>query len=203
MAIDETQQDKRKVFTDLFYPQMDSLYNLALRMTRNPDDAEDLVGETYFKAYRFFSRFEEGTNARAWITTILINTFRTNYVKKRKEPALVDFESVENFYLVDGLARQIRPITKSEAGTAKEIIEVLRDHVSDDIVRALESLPEQFRTAVLLSDVERFNYQEIAEIVGATVGTVKSRIFRGRKLLQRQLFELARQRGIVSQRRTV
>lgn len=201
MANSDSNQDKKKRFEKLFLPLMDNLYNLALRMTRNTGDAEDLVQETYLKAYRFFSHFQEGTNARAWIITILTNTFRTRYRKNQKEPAQVDFEAIENFFLVDEFKPQIQPANKSEARDDNTITEILKSYVSDDIIRALENIPEQFRMAVLLSDVERFNYQEIADIIGTSVGTVKSRIFRGRKLLQKQLYDFARERGIVGNKK--
>lgn len=197
MAESRANQDKKSKFEQLFLPLMDSLYNLSLRMTRNPVDAEDLVQETFFKAFRFFDKFKEGTNAKAWIVTILTNTFRTKYRKTQKEPTRVDFDEIENFYLVDEIAPKFQPANKSEARDSRAITDMLRSYVSDDIVNALDTIPEQFRMAVLLSDVERFNYQEIAEILGTSVGTVKSRIFRGRKLLQKQLYEFAREKGIV------
>jgi RNA polymerase sigma-70 factor, ECF subfamily len=197
MASSNTNQDKKKRFEAQFLPLMDNLYNIAMRMTRNAADAEDLVQETYLKAFRFFDHFQEGTNARAWVITILTNTFRTRYRKYQKEPIQVDFDSIENFFLVDEIKPQIQPANKSEALGSEAITEVLKAYVSDDIIKALENVPEQFRLAVLLSDVERFNYQEIAEIIGVSVGTVKSRIFRGRKILQKQLLELAKEKGIV------
>jgi len=200
MPSEITNQDKKKRFEELFLPLMDNLYNLAMRMTRNSGDAEDLVQETYFKAYRFFDHFQDGTNAKAWIVTILTNTFRTKYRKNQKEPEQVDFDAIENFFLVDELKPQIQPANKSEARDSDAITEILKSYVSDDIIKALENIPEQFRMAVLLSDVERFNYQEIAEIIGASVGTVKSRIFRGRKLLQKQLYDFAKERGIVGKK---
>lgn len=190
-------QEKREEFETIFLPLLDNLYNIALRMTRNVKDAEDLVQETVLKAYRFFHRFERGTNARAWILTILTNTFRTRYRKKKQEPDMVDFQAIENFCLADELVKEISASDKSEARGAEAVTEMLKDYVSDDIIEALESVPEQFRLAVLLSDVEGFSYQEIAEILNISVGTVKSRIFRGRKILQKQLWEFARERGIL------
>lgn len=197
MTENKTDQVKKREFEELFLPLLDNLYSIALRMTRNEKDAEDLVQETYLKAFRFFHRFERGTNARAWALTILTNTFRTRYRKKKQEPAMVDFEAVENFCLADEMVKEITASDKSEARSADIVTSVLKDYVSDDIIEALESVPEQFRIAVLLSDVEGFSYQEISEILGISVGTVKSRIFRGRKILQKQLWEFARQRGIV------
>lgn len=189
---------KRTRFEKVFLPLMDNLYNLALRMTRNTVDAEDLVQETYLKAYRFYGHYQEGTNARAWIFTILTNTFRTRYRKNQKEPIYINFEDIENYYLVDELKARNRPANKSEVRDADTITRFLKSCVSDDIIDAMESIPEQFRIAVLLSDVEQFNYQEIAEIIGASIGTVKSRIFRGRKLLQKQLYGFALKRGFLN-----
>ncbi len=200
MADYKLNQDKKQKFEGLFIPLMDNLYNLALRMTRNSSDAEDLVQETYLKAFRYFHHFQQGTNARAWIMKILTNTFRTKYRKSQKEPIQIDIENVENFFLVDELKPRFQPANKSEVRKSEDITETLKAYVSDDIIQALDSIPEQFRMAVLLSDVERFNYQEIADILGASIGTVKSRIFRGRKLLQKQLYEFARKRGIVGEK---
>lgn len=197
MADRKDDQVKKREFEDIFLPLLDNLYNIALRMTRNVTDAEDLVQEAYLKAFRFFHRFERGTNARAWILTILTNTFRTRYRKKKQEPDMVDFQAIENFCLADELVKEITASDKSEARGAEAVTEMLKDYVSDDILNALENVPEQFRLAVLLSDVEGFSYQEIAEILNISVGTVKSRIFRGRKILQKQLWDFAREKGIL------
>ena len=197
MTDTKSEQAKKKEFEDLFLPLLDNLYSIGLRMTRNEKDAEDLVQESYLKAYRFFHRFERGTNARAWILTILTNTFRTRYRKKKQEPDMVDYEAVENFCMADEMVKEITAADKSEARGAEIVTSVLKDYVSDEVIEALESVPEQFRIAVLLSDVEGFSYQEISEILGISVGTVKSRIFRGRKILQKQLWDFAKQRGIL------
>ena len=197
MADRKDDQVKKREFEDIFLPLLDNLYNIALRMTRNVTDAEDLVQEAYLKAFRFFHRFERGTNARAWILTILTNTFRTRYRKKKQEPDMVDFQAIENFCLADELVKEIKASDKSEARGVEAVTEMLKDYVSDDIINALENVPEQFRLAVLLSDVEGFSYQEIAEILNISVGTVKSRIFRGRKILQKQLWDFAREKGIL------
>jgi len=197
MEDNKNDQAKKKEFEELFIPLLDNLYNIAMRMTRNPRDAEDLVQETYLKAFRFFHRFERGTNARAWALTILTNTFRTRYRKKKQEPDMVDFNAIENFCLADEIINEIKASNKSEAKSAEAVTNVLKDYVSDDVLKALESVPEQFRLTVLLSDVEGFSYQEISEILSISVGTVKSRIFRGRKILQKLLWDFARERGIV------
>ncbi len=191
-----TDYEKKEQFERLFLPFIDRLYNLALRVTRNPEDAEDLVQETYLKAFRFFDNFQTNTNARAWIMTIMINTFRTRYRKSQKEPIKVDYDLVENFLPAESYDSMKRPADKSEARNIEDITEYMRSVVSDDIIKALESVPVRFRMPVLLSDAEQFNYQEISEILGINIGTVKSRIFRGRKLLKKSLFEFAVQRGI-------
>lgn len=200
MADSKDDQEKKREFESTFLPLLDNMYNIALRMTRNVRDAEDLVQEAYLKAFRFFHRFERGTNARAWILTILTNTFRTRYRKKKQEPDMVDFQAIENFCLADELVKEITASDKSEARGAEAVTRILKDYVSDDIIDALENVPEQFRLAVLLSDVEGFSYQEIAEILDVSVGTVKSRIFRGRKILQKQLWEFAREKGILKEK---
>jgi len=187
---------KREEFEELFIPLLDGLYNMAMRITRNSSDAEDLVQETYLKAYRFYNNFRENTNAKAWIMTIMMNTFRTGYRKAQREPAKVDYDTVENYLPVGENSRTKEPANKSEIRDMENITEYMRSVVSDDIIKALESVPVRFRMPVLLSDAEQFNYQEISEILGINIGTVKSRIFRGRKLLKKNLFEFAVSRGI-------
>jgi len=196
-VMDRVNKDgKKERFEGTFLPLMDGLYSFALRMTRNSDNAEDLVQETFLRAYRFFDRFQENTNAKAWIFTIMMNTFRTKYRKNQKEPGWVDYDAVENYIPMESINSTNNPANKSEARDSDTILEYLRSCVSDNIINALENVPEQFRVAVLLSDVEQFNYQEISDIIGVNLGTVKSRIFRGRKILQRQLFEFAKEQGI-------
>jgi RNA polymerase sigma-70 factor (ECF subfamily) len=189
-------QRKREQFEKQFIPLLDGLYSMALRMTRNSSDAEDLVQETYLKAFRFYGNFRENTNARAWIMTIMMNTFRTRYRKTQKEPAKVDYDAVENFLPVEDKSRDRGPANKSEIRDIENITEYMRSVVSDDIIKALESVPIRFRMPVLLSDAEQFNYQEISEILGINIGTVKSRIFRGRRMLKKNLFDFAVSRGI-------
>ncbi|UCE65283.1 MAG: sigma-70 family RNA polymerase sigma factor [Candidatus Zixiibacteriota bacterium] len=191
-----TDLKRKEQFEELFIPLIDRLHNMALRITRNPDDAEDLVQETYLKAYRFFDNFDKNTNTKAWIMTIMMNTFRTKYRKSQKEPITVNYNAVEN-YLSSGAHDTLRkPANKSETRNIDNITEYMKSVVSDDIINALESVPVRFRMPVLLSDAEQFNYQEISEILGVNIGTVKSRIFRGRKLLKKSLYEFAVKRGI-------
>jgi RNA polymerase sigma-70 factor, ECF subfamily len=179
-------------FADLAMEHMDSLYAGALRMTRHPADAEDLVQETYLKAYRGFGGFEEGTNLKAWLFRILTNTFINRYRQQKRRPDESDIDDVEDFYLY----RRLGGI--DEARISKSAEDVLFELFTDDEVKAaLEALPETFRMAVLLADVEGFSYKEIAEILDIPIGTVMSRLHRGRKALQKRLYQFAVDRGLV------
>lgn len=181
-------------FAEQAMPLMGSLYSGALRMTRNPADAEDLVQETYLKAYRAFGSFQEGTNLKAWLYRILTNTFINTYRAKKRRPEESDLDEVEDLYLY----RRLGGLEAAEVGRSAE--DELLDHVTDAEVKdAIESLPEQFRVAVLLADVEGFSYKEIAEILDIPIGTVMSRLHRGRKGLQKRLYEYAVERGLVSE----
>jgi len=182
--------DERRRFQEDALPLLDSLYAGALRMTRNPADAEDLVQETMLRAYRAFDRFEAGTNLKAWLFRILTNAYINVYRKKQREPQKVSSEEVEDFDLYQELKNHDPEFTKSP-----ETI-VLDSIVDSDIIEALDELPEQFRLAVVLSDIEDFSYAEMAEIMEVPLGTVMSRLHRGRKALQKRLWELARDRGI-------
>ena len=179
-------------FAELAMPYMSALYSAALRMTRNPSDAEDLVQETYLRAYRGFGGFQDGTNLKAWLYKILTNTFINTYRAKKRRPEQVDLDDTEDFFLY----RRLGGLEAVEAQRSPES-EVL-DAIPDELVKAaLESLPEQFRMAVLLADVEGFSYKEIAEIMDVPIGTVMSRLHRGRKALQKQLWEFGRERGLL------
>ncbi len=179
-------------FAELAMPYMDALYSAALRMTRNPADAEDLVQETYLRAYRGFPGFQEGTNLKAWLYKILTNTFINIYRAKKRRPEQVDLDDTEDFYLY----RKLGGLEAVESQRTPES-EVL-DQMPEAVVKeALEALPEQFRMAVLLADVEGFSYKEIAEITEVPIGTVMSRLHRGRKQLQKRLWDLAVERGLV------
>ena len=176
-------------------PLMSSLYSAALRMTRNRADAEDLVQETYLKAYRGFGGFQEGTNLKAWLYRILTNTFINTYRAKKRRPEQTELDDVEDFYLF----RRMGGLEAAKANRSAE--DELMDYFSDSEVKeAIEALPEQFRMAVLLADVEGFQYKEIAEILDIPIGTVMSRLHRGRKSLQKQLFEYAEDRGLTGSR---
>src|SRR6266513_5230402 len=179
-------------FADEATPFMDSLYAAAMRMTRNPADAEDLVQETYLKAYRGFGGFQEGTNLKAWLYKILTNTFINNYRAKKRRPEESDVEDVEELYLY----RRLGGGQAEVAGRSAE--DELLDHLTESEIKdALEALPEQFRIAVLLGDVEGFSYKEIADILDIPIGTVMSRLHRGRKALQKRLYDFGHDRGLV------
>jgi RNA polymerase sigma-70 factor, ECF subfamily len=182
----------RERFTELAMPHMQALYTAALRMTRNPADAEDLVQETFLKAYRSFDRYEDGTNIRAWLYKILTNTFINSYRAAKRRPEKADVEDVEDLYMY----RRLGDLPSSGTGRSAED-EVLSHITDDEVKQAIESLPETFRIAVLLADVEGFSYKEIADITDVPIGTVMSRIHRGRKALQKALMNFAEERGLV------
>jgi RNA polymerase sigma-70 factor (ECF subfamily) len=178
-------------FTELAMEHMPALYSAALRMTRNPSDAEDLVQETYLRAYRGFGSFTDGTNLRAWLYRILTNTYINSYRAAKRRPEIADVEDVEDLYLYHRLAPTDGTISRS----AEE--EALASFTDEEVKAAIESLPDAFRIAVLLADVEGFSYKEIAEITDVPIGTVMSRIHRGRRALQKALHDFAESRGLV------
>ena len=186
-----TTDEKRRFQADAL-PLLDSLYAGALRMTRNPADAEDLVQETMLRAYRSFDRFEAGTNLKAWLYRIMTNAYINTYRKRQREPKKVSSEDVEDF----DLYQELKNHDPQWDATPENL--VLNSLVDTDILEAIDDLPEQFRLAVVLSDIEGFSYAEMAEIMDVPLGTVMSRLHRGRKALQKRLWEIARDRGIVS-----
>ena len=173
-------------------PHADALYGAAMRLTHNPADAEDLVQETFMKAYRSFASFQDGTNMRAWLYKIQQNTFINKYRAKKRRPEESELDDVEEFYLY----KRIGALERASATRTPED-EVLERFTESEVKAALDALPEQFRMAVLLADVEGFPYKEIAEILDVPVGTVMSRLHRGRKALQRALYEFGIARGLV------
>jgi len=168
-----------------------TLYSTALRLTRNPSEAQDLVQETLLKAYRFFDSFEPGTNVKAWLFTILRNTYINTYRKTVRQQEQVDFERIEPFY-AEATNEPEWEWTDQEALEA-----ILRHVVQDDVKRALDALPEVYRIVVLLADLAELSYKDIAAIIGCPEGTVMSRLFRGRRLLRKSLQEFARKSGYV------
>ncbi len=183
--------EQNQLYTDFekeAIPHMDALYNFALRMTGDSDEANDLVQETYLKAFRFFDKFERGTNCKAWLFRIMKNTFINTYRKSSKEPDKIDYEEVENFY------ENIKPSSTDSAHLEKEIYDNLLD---DELSNAIAALPEDFRTVIILCDIEGFTYDEIADFVDIPVGTVRSRLHRARKMLFAKLYNYAADKGYI------
>jgi RNA polymerase sigma-70 factor (ECF subfamily) len=170
-------------------PHMDALYNFALKMTGDEDDADDLVQETYLKAFRFFDKFEKGTNCKAWLFRIMKNSYINDYRKQVKEPNKVDYEDVQNFY---------ENIKSDEVESKHYEQDVFSNLLDDEISKAITELPEDFRTVIILSDIEGFTYDEIADFVDIPVGTVRSRLHRARKMLYSQLYDYAKEKGFIN-----
>ncbi|WP_130013234.1 sigma-70 family RNA polymerase sigma factor [Serinicoccus sediminis] len=186
----ETPQERSARFEREAMPLLDQMYSAALRTTRNPTDAEDLVQETYAKAFAAFHQYRPGTNLRAWMYRILTNSYINSYRKKQRQPLQSDAAEVEDYQLA-------RAASHSSTGLRSAEAEAL-DHLPDsDVTRALASIGEDFRMAVYLADVEGFSYKEIADIMDTPIGTVMSRLHRGRKQLRELLTDYAAERGIV------
>lgn len=183
-------EERRKQFEALAFPHMDALYSTALRMARNALDAEDLVQDVYLRAYRFFDKFEQGTNFKAWIFKILTNTFINRYRQKVREPQHTEFEKVEYFYTVAEKERDDKYETRYDEKRYADLF-------GDEINTALGKLSYDFRAVVILCDIEGFSYKEIAAIIGTPIGTVMSRLSRARQQLQKYLREYARREGFV------
>ncbi len=189
MAVRIQKSAKQAEFEREAVPHMDLLYNYALRMTGNTADADDLVQETYLKAFRFWDKYEKGTNIKAWLFRIMKNSYINRYRKESKEPDTVDYDEVKNFYNT----------IKDDSTDTDDLGErMFGNLLSDEVAKALESLPVDFRTVVILCDIESLTYEEIADFVEIPIGTVRSRLHRGRKMLRIKLFEYARKRGHVA-----
>jgi RNA polymerase sigma-70 factor (ECF subfamily) len=178
--------DLRKEFELEALPHMSALYAFAVRLTRDRDDAADLVQETYLKAFRFFDKFERGTNCKAWLFRILKNSYINRFRKTSKAPDTVEYDAIEEFY---------ETIRDSSVETSVLEEQVFDNALDDEVAQAIESLPEEFRTVIILCDIESFTYEEIAEFIDCPIGTVRSRLHRARKLLAGSLAEYARKRG--------
>jgi RNA polymerase sigma-70 factor (ECF subfamily) len=182
----------RALFEEQALPYMDQLYAAAMRMTRNPADAADLVQETFVKAFQAFGQFQQGTNLKAWLYRIQTNTFINSYRKNQRNPYQGTIDDLEDWQL--GNAESVTQSLSTRSAEAEAI-----DHLPDSAVKdALQAIPEDFRLAVYLADVEGFSYQEIADIMKTPVGTVMSRLHRGRKMLRELLADYARDRGIAA-----
>lgn len=186
---------RRKEFEETAMEHIDSLYNMALRLVFNKEEAEDLVQETYLKAYRFFDSFQKGTNIKAWLYKILKNTFINKYRKEIATPSEILYEDLEA--VNSGLAYEQETNSTELADTLESKYANFSGLLEDNVKQALDSLPAEYREAILLSDVEELSYQDIAEIANVPIGTIKSRLNRGRKLLQKKLFEYAKDKGFI------
>ena len=173
-------------FEKEFMPLIGSLYNFAYRLTLDEDDANDLVQETYMKAYRFFDSYEQGTNAKAWLFRILKNSFINDFRKKSKQPSKVDYQEVESFYNSDDIDENI---------TTDLRIESVQEMIGDEVANALNALAVDFRTIIILCDLEGFTYEEMAKILDIPIGTVRSRLHRARNLLKDKLKKYASTMG--------
>jgi RNA polymerase sigma-70 factor, ECF subfamily len=191
----EVTKGNNQLYTDFqreAIPHMNAVHNFALRMTGDEDDANDLVQETYMKAFRFFDKFEKGTNCKAWLFRILKNSYINDYRKAVREPNKVDYEDVQNFY---------ENVAANEIDSKHYEQDAFSNLLDDEITKVMSALPEDFRTVIILSDIEGFTYEEIADFVDIPVGTVRSRLHRARKMLYSQLYDYAKDRGYVKRKK--
>ncbi|HHT9144641.1 MAG: sigma-70 family RNA polymerase sigma factor [Candidatus Brocadiaceae bacterium] len=189
------ENNRKKEFEDIAMEHIDSLYSMAIRLVFNKDEAEDLVQETYLKAYRFFNTFQKGTNIKAWLFKILRNTFINKYRKTVNLPSEIFYEDVES--VNSTLSYKQETASGESTDTLEKKYSDLGNLMEDDVKHAIDSLPIEYKEAILLSDVEELSYNDIAEITNVPIGTVKSRLNRGRKLLQKSLWEYAKDRGFI------
>lgn len=185
-------EEKDRVFRDEALPHLNALYNYARSISRSTEDAEDLVQETYLRAYRYFDQYTPGTNCKAWLFTILRNLYNTEYKKYKTSPDEVHYDSPEEIY------GQIKNVDTSGMDRNPED-EFFENVMPDEIVEAIEDLPEEYRSCILLADVEDFSYKEIAEILDVPIGTVMSRLHRARNILKKKLVDYARERGVIEE----
>lgn len=183
-------QSKQSLFEQEALPHMNALYSFAVRLCRDRDDASDLLQETFLKGYRFFDKFESGTNCKAWLFRILKNTYINQYRKDKKEPDTIEYDTIEEFY----------DLIRSESSESTDLQKRIFDNLLDDEISiALDSLPESFRTAIILCDLEGMTYEEISEILECPIGTVRSRLHRARNILASKLIKYAKNRGYDTQ----
>lgn len=181
-----TASQKNRIFETEFYPVMDALYNFAFRLTLNEDDANDLVQETYLKAFRFIETYQVGTNAKAWLFRILKNSFINDFRKKSKEPDKTDYDEVEQIYNSEDAHYSATVDLRSE---------IFSGVLGDELSTALNSIPVDFRLIILLSDIEGFTYEEMSKIIGIPIGTVRSRLHRERNMLKDMIKGYAQRMG--------
>ncbi len=181
-------KQKYKEFEEEALPHLSALQSYALKLTNDLDESDDLVQDTMLKAYRFFDKFEKGSNCKAWLFQIMKNSFINNYRKSSKEPDKVDYEDVQNFY---------ENIKSEEVKSSHSEGDAFNDILDDEIVNALSTLPDDFRTIVFLSDIEGYSYEEIADFLDCPIGTVRSRLHRARKMLYALLYTYAQNKGLV------
>lgn len=183
-------QSKQSLFEQEALPHMNALYSFAVRLCRDRDDASDLLQETFLKGFRFFDKFESGTNCKAWLFRILKNTYINQYRKDKKEPDTIEYDTIEEFY----------DLIRSESSESTDLQKRIFDNLLDDEISiALDSLPESFRTAIILCDLEGMTYDEISEILECPIGTVRSRLHRARNILASKLIKYAKNRGYDTQ----
>lgn len=186
-------EDSKKLYIEFeneALPHLNALKSYALKLTNDPEEADDLLQDTMLKAFRFFDKFEKGTNCKAWLFQIMKNSFINNYRKNSKEPDKVDYEDVQNFY---------ENIKSDEVKTSHFAYDAFNDILDDEIVNALSTLPDDFRTIVFLSDIEGYSYEEIADFLDCPIGTVRSRLHRARKMLYALLYTYAGNKGFLEE----
>lgn len=185
-TLNAEEQLKQREFQKDAVVHINSLYNYALHLTMNPSDAQDLVQETYLKAYKFFNSFEQGTNCKAWLFKILKNNYINKFRKNAREPGKVNYDLIKDFY---------HTIKDAQRDTTETDSDFFHSLLHEEVYQALQSLPEEFREVIQLCDIEGFTYEEIANMVESPIGTVRSRLYRGRKLLRAKLEAYAKKRG--------
>lgn len=183
-----SEEEKKRIFDEEFFPHIDSMYNFAYRLTYDEDDSKDLVQDTYLKAFRFIESFQKGTNAKAWLFRILKNSFINEFRKKSKEPAKIDYQEVESFYNSEEVDKSI---------TTDLRVETVKEMMGDEVSNALNSLDIDFRTVIILCDLDGFKYDEMAKILDIPIGTVRSRLHRARNLLREKLNSYAKSMGYI------
>lgn len=188
LSMNSNEKDKQNEFKSEAIPQMNALYSFARHLTGNSDDADDLLQDTYLKAFRFWDKYQKGTNIRAWLFRIMKNSYINRYRKVTKEPELIDFDEIQEYYT------RLQDTASNDQDLAKKMFGGLFD---DEVAKALDELLPDFKTVVILCDIEGYTYEEIAEFIDIPIGTVRSRLHRGRKMLQSKLFEYAKKKGIV------